>query len=131
MKTTIYNVDQIVSIDIVSRKVEPNYVYISKDKKPKGFWECLFNKTLKKGWYWTGLGFSGPYSDEDLKNGKVHGIKHQIFGGKVYYRPYVRICFSDGSKIIEVFDSEDLIRPFLENNKIQINKNFELKYNEK
>jgi len=93
MKKTLYNLNQLVSVEIRDRKICLHLTY-----KPfkKSFWSI------------TKEGFYEDYSDwrytkEDIENGSYNKIKFIVEDNVVYYYPYVKLIFAGEVDMVREF----------------------------
>ncbi len=92
-----YNLDQLVSVDIVDKKEVRNFKYVpsrkrifSSEKDPEGFKDS----------------YSGSiFSKEDLINGRYLDVKFFVEDNKVYYFPYITLCFVNGDKVTQQYST--------------------------
>lgn len=100
MKKTIFNLEAIVSIEIVDKKQDRHYKY---HPYKNTFWE----KT-EEGFYGSFLPF---ISIKEARSGNMPFdflfVSDMYNGNKLFYKPYVQLNFCDGSGKCQTFNTYD------------------------
>jgi len=95
MAKTIFNLEALVCVEVVNKK---RCVYLKYARQSK----FIFVFT-EEGFY--DLFGSGPYSKEEVEQGKYHNTRLLVFQNEVYYKPYVKLTFAGGKEKVKEFSN--------------------------
>ena len=107
MKTTIYNLEKLISISVYDKRKPLSYGYSPEKKEiKKKFWGG-YKTIITPACFWNLDIFSSPFKtlkELEKKENFEEGTRFLFEDNILYYKPEVVLCFTDGSKTIRRFD---------------------------
>lgn len=94
-----FNLKQIVGILFERSKIVKNFKF---HKETRRKYILFGKKTIKRFWTDYYFGIHHEYTEEEIKEKE----QYMIIGDSIYYRPSIKIMFSNDKKLIYYFDND-------------------------
>ena len=137
----IFNLEMLVCIKLSDKKLNENMVFetnsyvVRPGANPsiKDVFDYIFgrNKITETGFYTKNMSYDGdniePYTKKELETGRYLKMNFIVTEDNlVYFRPYVTLFFSDGTKFTKTFATYEEAKEFAEEKSKVINIKYEI-----